>query len=80
MGRSRSIIDRSAQFEIAMRVKVDKNKCHGHNRCVALAPDVFDVDDEGLAEVMLESIPSANDKQVRRAELACPERAITIVE
>ena len=63
-----------------MRIKVDKEKCHGHNRCVALAPDVFDVDDEGLAVAMLDSIPAEEEKKVRRAELACPERAITIEE
>ena len=63
-----------------MHVKIDKDKCHGHNRCVALAPDVFDVDDEGLAVVMLEEIPADHEKRVRRAELACPERAISIDE
>lgn len=63
-----------------MRVKVDREKCHGHNRCVALAPDVFDVDDDGLAIVMLDSIPAEQEKKVHRAELACPERAITIEE
>ena len=26
-----------------MRVTVDSEKCQGHNRCYALAPDVFDV-------------------------------------
>ena len=63
-----------------MRVKIDKDKCQGHNRCVALAPDVFDVDDEGLAVVMLEEIPADQETRVRRAELACPERAISIDE
>ena len=61
-----------------MRVKIDKEKCHGHNRCVALAPDIFDVDDDGLAVVMLDSIPADQENKVCRAELACPERAITI--
>ena len=28
-----------------MRVHVDQEKCQGHNRCVALAPDLFEVDD-----------------------------------
>ncbi len=63
-----------------MRVKVDQEKCHGHNRCVALSPDVFDVDDDGLAVVMLDSITAEQEKKVRRAELACPERAIKIEE
>ena len=32
-----------------MRVVVDREKCQGHNRCYALAPEVFDVDDLGFA-------------------------------
>lgn len=63
-----------------MHVLVDKNKCHGHNRCVALADEVFDVDDEGFAVVVLDTIPPEQYDKVRRAELACPERAITIEE
>ena len=63
-----------------MRVTVNKNKCHGHNRCVALAEEVFDVDDEGLAVVLLDTVPPEQKKKVQRAELACPERAITIEE
>src|SRR6478736_9680834 len=29
----------------AMRVHVDGDRCQGHNRCYAIAPDLFDVDD-----------------------------------
>lgn len=61
-----------------MRVKVDGTKCHGHNRCVALAPEVFDVDDAGLAVVTQDPVPADQEQRVRRAELACPERAITL--
>ena len=32
-----------------MRVHVDPEKCQGHNRCYALAPELFDVDDLGYA-------------------------------
>ena len=32
-----------------MRVHVDGDKCQGHNRCYALAPELFDVDDLGYA-------------------------------
>ena len=28
-----------------MRVTIDVDKCQGHNRCYALAPELFDVDD-----------------------------------
>ena len=34
-----------------MRVSVDSELCQGHNRCYALAPELFDVDDFGNALV-----------------------------
>ena len=33
----------------AMRIRVVAEKCEGHNRCHALAPDLFEVDDLRLA-------------------------------
>ncbi len=32
-----------------MRVAVDPDRCQGHNRCHALAPALFDIDDYGYA-------------------------------
>ena len=27
-----------------MRIKVDTEKCQGHNRCYSLAPELFDIE------------------------------------
>ena len=35
-----------------MRVHIDSERCQGHNRCYALAPELFDVDDYGTAFVL----------------------------
>ena len=35
-----------------MRVEVNTELCQGHNRCYALAPELFDVDDYGTAVVI----------------------------
>ena len=32
-----------------MRIEYERDACQGHNRCYLLAPEVFDVDDEGYA-------------------------------
>ena len=32
-----------------MKVRVDQEKCQGHGRCYALAPDLFESDDYGNA-------------------------------
>ncbi len=62
-----------------MRVHVDESKCQGHNRCYALAPELFDVDDFGNAVVIGdgEVAPGLEDK-ARLAVANCPEYAITL--
>ena len=32
-----------------LRIHVDPDKCQGHNRCKALAPELFDLDEFGNA-------------------------------
>jgi ferredoxin len=64
-----------------MRVYVDPKKCQGHNRCYALAPELFDVDDEGYAsEVNDGVVPASLEDKARRAVANCPEYAISIEE
>jgi ferredoxin len=64
-----------------MRIRVDSEKCEGHNRCKALAPDLFELDDLGYASAVAEGAvsPGAEDK-ARLAVSNCPEFAIEIVE
>ena len=62
-----------------MRVTVDSDKCQGHNRCYALAPDVFDVDDLGFAFVKIEGeLPLELEDGARAGAANCPEYAISI--
>ena len=64
-----------------MRVTVDSEKCQGHNRCFALAPELFDVDDYGTAVVIGEgSVPAELEEKARLAVANCPEFAIGIEE
>ena len=41
-----------------MRVHVDGDKCQGHNRCYAIAPELFDVDDLGYAHELNDGVVS----------------------
>ena len=62
-----------------MKIHVDPALCQGHNRCVALASRLFDIDDEGFASAAGDGIVSPG--QADLAELAidnCPEQAITL--
>jgi ferredoxin len=62
-----------------MRVHLDTEKCQGHNRCYALAPELFDVDDYGTAVLLVEGeIPTELEEKARLAAANCPEYAITL--
>ena len=62
------------------RVEVDRGLCVGSGSCEMLAPDVFEVDDEGILAV-LEPEPGDDDvPAVRDAVQACPTRALTLVD
>jgi len=64
-----------------VRVHVDAEKCQGHNRCYALAPTLFDVDDYGYAtEIGDGTVPAELEDQARLAVSNCPEYAISIIE
>ena len=63
-----------------MRVKVDPDKCEGHNRCCALAPELFDVDDYGTATALNDGIvPPGIEEKAKLAVQNCPEYAIEFV-
>jgi ferredoxin len=64
-----------------MKVHVDPDKCQGHNRCYAIAPELFDVDDLGQAhEVGDGEVPPAFEEKARLAAANCPEFAIIVEE
>ena len=64
-----------------MKVHVDSAKCQGHNRCIALAADLFDVDEYGNAHELNDGVvPKELEEQAQLAIDNCPERAISSVE
>jgi ferredoxin len=64
-----------------MRVHVDPEKCEGHNRCYALAPELFDIDEYGYASEKNDGVvPAELEEKARLAVANCPEFAITVSE
>ncbi len=70
----------SASKGSTMKVKVDVEKCVGHARCEAAAPEVFELDDNGFNVTAEKQIDPSLEKQARWGARACPERIITIEE
>lgn len=64
-----------------MKVRVDTQRCTGHQMCAIAAPKIFGSDDYGNAIILIEGdVPDDLEAPTRRAEANCPERAIIIEE
>lgn len=60
-----------------MKANVKQDKCIGCGNCVALTESqVFNFNDEGLAECILEEIPSDLEEITNEAIEQCPTEAI----
>ncbi len=63
-----------------MRIRVDTNRCSGHARCRAAAPEVYELDELGYNVTSEQTVAPGLEEASRRGAEACPEQAITIEE
>jgi ferredoxin len=64
-----------------MKVRVDPERCQGHNRCYALAPELFEIDDLGYSSAVGDgTVPRELEEKARLAEANCPEFAVMVLE
>ncbi len=61
-----------------MKASVDPDRCEGHGKCQAAAPEVFELREDDLSHVLLDAIPESLREKVERASRLCPRQAITI--
>lgn len=60
-----------------MKVKVDGEKCQGHNRCYQISEELFDIDDYGYAHERGDgTVPEELKEKAKLAVANCPEQAI----
>lgn len=62
------------------RVTVDLDLCESNALCMAVAPNVFDVDDDDLIHVLQEFPAEEQRASVEEAVRLCPKQAITFAE
>ncbi len=63
-----------------MKANVNKDLCIGCGACQAIVPDVFELEDDGLAHCKLDSIPDDQKEDVIDASESCPTGAIEVSE
>lgn len=67
------------------KIKVDRDACIGCGACQAICPDVFELNDEGFAEVKdeikeLEQLDDETKESAIDAKEGCPTSAIITEE
>jgi ferredoxin len=63
-----------------VKVIVATEKCQGHARCFAVAPDVFELDENGYNQTAETDVAPEHSAQARLGVDSCPEGAISVVE
>lgn len=64
-----------------MRISADTATCQAYGNCLLEAPDVFDLDDESAAVVVLQTSPPEDLRPaVEAAVRSCPVQALALHE
>lgn len=60
-----------------MRAEIDRDGCISCGLCVATCPEVFQMADDGLAEVYVDTIPAGVEDAATAAAENCPVSVIS---
>jgi ferredoxin len=64
-----------------LKIRVDPDRCQGHARCFALAPELFELDELGNAHERGDgTVAPGLETKAASAQANCPEFAIDLVE
>ncbi len=63
-----------------VKVVVDFDVCTSNAVCMGIAPEVFEVRDDGFLYVLYEHPPAELHDKLREAVASCPTGAISLVE
>lgn len=63
-----------------MKIKIDPDLCTGCEDCANAMPSVFEMNDDGLAEVKVDTIPTELEDEGRKIVDECQGAAMEIEE
>lgn len=59
-----------------MKPGIHRRLCESNAVCVALAPEVFDLDDQGIAMALVDQLDEGQEDLTRMAVDGCPRAAV----
>ncbi len=72
-------MDPQERHVAGLRVRIDRLLCVGFEDCIEVAPDLFELDDEGIA-VFLGDIDGVDRDSVLASCMSCPVDALEVFD
>lgn len=72
--------ERVHEEESRMKIVVDRDVCQALGVCESIAPDHFEIDDDGKLELLEARVEPAQRGLIERAVRGCPSGALSLVE
>lgn len=63
-----------------MKVHVNSEICAGFGICLGIAPEVFELHEDGYAIVLVSEVKPEDEDAMRRAVSQCPAQAISLID
>ncbi|CRZ16556.1 ferredoxin [Mycolicibacterium neworleansense] len=61
-----------------MKVEADRDACIASGNCVMVSDAIFDQDDDGVVQVLLDEVPDDQLDKARQAVKLCPASALKL--
>jgi ferredoxin len=61
-----------------MRLHIDTDRCTGSGVCESIAPEVFEVGDDGFVHLLTEDLPADMRDDLQDACDRCPTQALSL--
>jgi len=61
-----------------MKLSVNQEACFGCGACAATAEDLFELNDDGVSEAKVDTVPEDKVEEATDARDCCPTGAITV--
>jgi ferredoxin len=62
----------------SMRINVDTDRCTGHGICESIADDIFEVGEDGLVHLLVDSVDESRRADIESAVAECPTQALSV--
>jgi ferredoxin len=64
---------------MSAQIEVEMERCEGHGLCEQVAPDIYQLDDEGELVLLAESVSADLVNKAEAGARACPVAAIRVL-